>query len=226
MILASSLFKLDSDLLLPVPDLPGFNRRAHGVQPGPARLLGESFLFFGSCLLHGRFSSLIAKIVFCSCRLRCRRHEHIVHRGTHGIIPVPACLFCEFIFVFGSCVSHDLCLLNLSGLGLRSLETCRMVTAGPVSFYGLAEKISPGTEFYSLGADGCCHGLCLSFSLSFGPKIIPKAFFRHRGDAESQMRKRLLCGSGNGYRGIGFCPMAAGYAGVDQERQQRRSFAR
>jgi hypothetical protein len=95
----------------------------------------------------------------------------------------------------------------LSGLGLRSLETCRMVTAGPVSFYGLAEKISPGTEFYSLGADGCCHGLCLSFSLSFGPKIIPGAIFSNQGAADYEVGTESLSGSVYLPEGLGFCPM-------------------
>jgi hypothetical protein len=36
-----------------------------------------------------------------------------------------------------------------------------MVTAGPVSLYGLPQDVSPGIEFDSLGADGC-HGLYVS----------------------------------------------------------------
>ena len=43
---------------LSCPDLPGFKRGAHGVQPSLASFLCEFLFFFGFCLLHGRFSSL------------------------------------------------------------------------------------------------------------------------------------------------------------------------
>jgi hypothetical protein len=58
-----------------------------------------------------------------------------------------------------------------------------MITAGPVSLYRLSQDVSSGSELDPLGVGGC-HGLYVSFSLSFGPKIIPEAIFNNQGGAE------------------------------------------
>jgi len=69
-----------------------------------------------------------------------------------------------------------------------------MVMVGPVSLYRLPQDVFLRIELDFL-IDGC-HGLYVSSSLFFGPKIIPEAIFNNQGNDEYGMRKGRLYGSG------------------------------
>ena len=85
--------------------------------------------------------------------------------------------------------------------------------AGPVSLYCFPQDVSLRIELDFL-IHGCHKSLCL-LSLSFGPKIIPKAIFNNQGNDECGMRKGRLKRSGYLPLEIRLCPMGYGNDGRD-----------
>ncbi|MCX5810935.1 MAG: hypothetical protein NT178_00080 [Proteobacteria bacterium] len=89
-----------------------------------------------------------------------------------------------------------------------------MMTAGPVSLYRFPQDVSLRTEFDSFVAGGR-HGLYVSSSLSFGPKIISKAIFNNQGKDEYGMRNGRLYGSGYLMLEIRLCLIGERHYGRD-----------